>query len=138
MAQHAVSAETLAWLDSTLAEMDRLRPTVMLTHFPVAAGIATPNGVVMTPLNAEEVLARFEPFNLRARSVDTSMDEQNGRGDWRPWSPAQPVRALTATTTALTKKAGGFAGPVATARSNANSARYRFERGQKRIVAVTG
>ena len=60
------SAETLAWLDSTLAEMDRLRPTVLLTHFPVAAGIATPNGVVMTPLNAEEVLARFEPFNLRA------------------------------------------------------------------------
>jgi Icc-related predicted phosphoesterase len=60
------SAETLAWLDAALAEMDPRRPTVLLTHFPVAPGIATPTGVVMTPLNAEEVLSRFEPFNLRA------------------------------------------------------------------------
>ncbi len=61
-----VSEASLQWLDRTLPALDREKPTVLFTHFPLASGIGMPGGKVMTPLNAEEVLARFEHFNLRA------------------------------------------------------------------------
>ena len=61
-----VGAVTLAWLDAALPRLDPARPTVIFTHFPLVPGVRAPNGVPMTPLNAEEVLARFERFNLRA------------------------------------------------------------------------
>lgn len=54
-----VSARTLAWLDATLPQLDPARPTVLCTHFPLL-----PISVV-TPANAEDVLARFERMNLR-------------------------------------------------------------------------
>lgn len=54
-----VSAETLAWLDATLPRMDRRRPTVLATHFPLGTGVK------MRPLNADAVLERFLEFNLR-------------------------------------------------------------------------
>jgi 3',5'-cyclic AMP phosphodiesterase CpdA len=50
----------LSWLDATLPTLDRARPTVLFTHFPLA------EGVNLRPLNAGDVLARFKGFNLRA------------------------------------------------------------------------
>jgi hypothetical protein len=54
-----IPAATLAWLDATLPGLDRKRPTVIFTHFPLG------EGVPMRPLNADEVLRRFEDFELR-------------------------------------------------------------------------
>jgi hypothetical protein len=55
-----ISTETLAWLDRTLPTLDPKLPTVVGTHFPLAASVR------MCPLNAENLLARFVGFNLRA------------------------------------------------------------------------
>jgi 3',5'-cyclic AMP phosphodiesterase CpdA len=54
-----VSKETLAWLDDALPQLDRRRPTVLCTHFPLTVIRE------LTPLNAEAVLERFVSFNLR-------------------------------------------------------------------------
>jgi hypothetical protein len=54
-----VQPATIRWLDDTLPRLDRGRPLVLLTHFPLAAGVR------MTPLNAGDVLDRFRDFNLR-------------------------------------------------------------------------
>lgn len=54
-----VQPTTLRWLDETLPALDRARPTVLFTHFPLAAGVQ------MAPRNAEDVLRRFLGFNLR-------------------------------------------------------------------------
>jgi 3',5'-cyclic AMP phosphodiesterase CpdA len=54
-----ISATTLAWLDETLPALDPLAPTVLGTHFPLAAGVK------MCPRNADAVLARFIGHNLR-------------------------------------------------------------------------
>ena len=55
-----ISEQTLAWLDQTLPTLDPTLPTVVGTHFPLAAAVR------MCPLNAENLLARFVGFNLRA------------------------------------------------------------------------
>ena len=54
-----VSAATLSWLDAEIPSLDPARPTVLCTHFPL-----TPIRN-LTPLNVEDVLARFEKINLR-------------------------------------------------------------------------
>jgi 3',5'-cyclic AMP phosphodiesterase CpdA len=54
-----VQPATLAWLDAELPKLDRAKPLVLATHFPLAS--STP----LCPLNAEEVLARFVNHNLR-------------------------------------------------------------------------
>jgi len=54
-----ISEATLAWLDRTLPSLDRARPTVLFTHFPLA------QGVNLAPLNTADVLSRFGSFNLR-------------------------------------------------------------------------
>lgn len=54
-----ISNETLAWLDEILQDLDPLMPTVLCTHFPLAAEVR------MCPNNAEAVLARFVGHNLR-------------------------------------------------------------------------
>lgn len=54
-----VSAATLAWLKVELPKLDPKRPTVVLTHFPLGAGVK------YRPLNAEAVLEHFLEFNLR-------------------------------------------------------------------------
>jgi len=56
-----VQPETLAWLDATLPELDRSKPTVGFTHFPLSDAARQD----LTPLNAPEVLARFDTVNLR-------------------------------------------------------------------------
>lgn len=54
-----VSAATLQWLDVTVPAIDRARPTVLFTHFPLASGVN------LAPLNAADVLGRFSGLNLR-------------------------------------------------------------------------
>jgi 3',5'-cyclic AMP phosphodiesterase CpdA len=55
-----IQPATLAWLDATLPTLDRTRPTVICTHFPLG------DGVLCRPLNADQILSRFDGFNLRA------------------------------------------------------------------------
>jgi hypothetical protein len=54
-----ISESTLAWLDATLPTLDPLAPTILATHFPLAAE------VTFAPRNPEDVLTRFESLNLR-------------------------------------------------------------------------
>ena len=55
-----ISPATLRWLDETLPKLDRRKPTVLFTHFPLGAGVS------MRPLNADDLLSRFLEFNLSA------------------------------------------------------------------------
>jgi 3',5'-cyclic AMP phosphodiesterase CpdA len=55
-----VQAPTLQWLEDHLPKLDKKRPTVVFTHFPL--GALTPS----RPVNADDLLERFRDFNLRA------------------------------------------------------------------------
>ena len=55
-----ISSDTLAWLDESLPKLDRRKPTILFTHFPMGANVP------MRPLNADDVLARLLEFNLGA------------------------------------------------------------------------
>jgi len=52
--------ETLNWLDAMLPKLDKKKPTVLFTHFPLAFGVP------FLLVNADAVLERFKPFNLQA------------------------------------------------------------------------
>jgi len=56
-----IQPHALAWLDATLPELDPSKPTVGFTHFPLSDAARQD----LTPLNAPEVLARFDDLNLR-------------------------------------------------------------------------
>jgi len=56
----AVQEPTLRWLADTLPKLDKKRPTVVFTHFPLGPW------VVYRATNAEDVLTPFKEFNLRA------------------------------------------------------------------------
>jgi hypothetical protein len=56
----AISEATLRWVDTELPRLDRMRPLVLFTHFPLA------DGVKMQPLNANALLERFRDHNLQA------------------------------------------------------------------------
>jgi len=56
----AVQPATLRWLDEHVPKLDRSRPTVLFTHFPL--GPLTPARAV----NANDVLDRFKEINLQA------------------------------------------------------------------------
>ena len=51
---------TFLWLDDHLRKLSQKSPTVILTHFPLGAGVS------YRPLNADALLERFKPFNLQA------------------------------------------------------------------------
>jgi Icc-related predicted phosphoesterase len=55
-----IAADTLNWLDANLPKLDKKKPTVIVTHFPLG------EGVKMRPNNANDLLKRFLEFNLRA------------------------------------------------------------------------
>jgi len=55
-----VQKDALGYLDDTLPKLDRKKPTILFTHFPLGPGI------LVRPRNADEVLARFKVYNLRA------------------------------------------------------------------------
>ena len=55
-----IAPATFSWLDENLGRLNPRLPTVVLTHFPLGAGVR------MRPLNADDLLARFVDFNLQA------------------------------------------------------------------------
>jgi len=55
-----IQPATLAWLDATLPRLDPAKPTVVCTHFPLG------RAVLCRPLDADDLLNRFDHFNLRA------------------------------------------------------------------------
>jgi len=55
-----VQPAALAWLDKTLPKLDRKRPLVVFTHFPLGPEVK------MRPKNADDLLARFKEHNLLA------------------------------------------------------------------------
>lgn len=56
-----IQPATLAWLDDNLPTLDRERPTVLFTHFPLVPEV-NPR---LTPLNASDLVAKFDGWNLR-------------------------------------------------------------------------
>lgn len=55
-----ISDATLRWVDDYVPKLDRRRPTILFTHFPL--GLLVPN----RPLNADDLLQRFLGLNLQA------------------------------------------------------------------------
>jgi calcineurin-like phosphoesterase family protein len=58
--QTSIQEPTLQWVDEQLPKLDKKRPTVILTHFPLGAGVQ------YRPLNADTLLDKFREINLRA------------------------------------------------------------------------
>ena len=56
----AIQRETFQWLNDYLWHLDKRKPTVVLTHFPMG------DGVKYRPWNADALLERFLDFNLQA------------------------------------------------------------------------
>jgi 3',5'-cyclic AMP phosphodiesterase CpdA len=55
-----IQPATFRWLDEYLPRLSRRKPTVILTHFPLGAGVQ------YRPTNADALLDRFREFNLQA------------------------------------------------------------------------
>ena len=55
-----IAVDTLKWLDDRLLKLDKKKPLVVFTHFPLG------DGVKMRPTNADAILKRLMPYNLRA------------------------------------------------------------------------
>ncbi len=55
-----VSDATLHWVDETLPKLDKQRPTIVISHFPLGPGVAN------RPTNADGVLEKFLDYNLQA------------------------------------------------------------------------
>lgn len=58
--QVAVQSPTLTWLDSNLGKLDRNKPMVLFTHFPLG------EKVPMRVSNPDAVYQRLKTFNIRA------------------------------------------------------------------------
>ena len=58
--QTTIQPATFTALEELLAKLDRQKPTVVFTHFPLC------ENVKMRPLNADELLAKFKGWNMRA------------------------------------------------------------------------
>lgn len=56
----SIQPHTLQWLDDNLPKLDKKRPTIVFTHFPLGPW------VIGRPKNAAPVLERFKEFNLQA------------------------------------------------------------------------
>ena len=55
-----IQPTTFQWLEDYLPRLDRKKPTVIFTHFPLGAGVP------YRPINADALLDRFREFNLQA------------------------------------------------------------------------
>ncbi|MGC9035513.1 MAG: metallophosphoesterase family protein [Verrucomicrobiia bacterium] len=55
-----IQAETFKWVDKNIRKIDKRKPTVIFTHFPLGSGTK------YRPLNADDLLDRFREHNLRA------------------------------------------------------------------------
>ncbi|HYV37873.1 MAG TPA: metallophosphoesterase [Gemmataceae bacterium] len=56
----SIASDTMRWLDDNLPRLNRQRPTVVFTHFPMGPT------VTYRPRNAETLLNKFRDFNLQA------------------------------------------------------------------------
>ncbi len=56
----AVRDETLKWLDAALPKLDKKKPLVLFTHFPLGPW------VIYRATNADDLLGRFKDYNLQA------------------------------------------------------------------------
>jgi 3',5'-cyclic AMP phosphodiesterase CpdA len=56
----SVQEPTLKWLEDNVGRLDKKRPMVVFTHFPLGPW------VIGRPKNAEQVLAPFKEYNLQA------------------------------------------------------------------------
>jgi 3',5'-cyclic AMP phosphodiesterase CpdA len=56
----AVGKETLTWLDDALPRLDKKKPLILFTHFPLGAFVP------YRATNADQLLERFKDYNLRA------------------------------------------------------------------------
>lgn len=55
-----IGEPTLKYMDEQLPKLDKKKPLVVFTHFPLGEGVR------MRPTNADDVLKRLLPFNLKA------------------------------------------------------------------------
>ena len=55
-----IQSSTFRWLNDNLRKLDRDRPTVLFTHFPLG------EGVTYRPSNADLLLEQLKPLNLQA------------------------------------------------------------------------
>lgn len=55
-----IADATLKWLDDTLPKLDKKRPTIVISHFPLGSGVTN------RPVNADAVLEKFLDYNLQA------------------------------------------------------------------------
>lgn len=58
--QTTIHASTFQWLDAALPKLSKEKPTILFTHFPLGEFL------IYRPLNADDLLARFTDYNLRA------------------------------------------------------------------------
>lgn len=56
----SVQASTLQWVDEQIPKLDKKRPTIVFTHFPLGTNVQ------YRPLNADALLEKFRDINLRA------------------------------------------------------------------------
>ncbi len=56
----SIQAETFAWLRDHLPKLDRAKPTILYTHFPLGAEVK------YRPKNADDLLGMFRDYNLQA------------------------------------------------------------------------
>jgi 3',5'-cyclic AMP phosphodiesterase CpdA len=56
----AIKQPTFDYLDAALPKLDKSKPTLLVTHFPMGPKVK------MRPTNADDLLDRFKPFNLSA------------------------------------------------------------------------
>ena len=56
----SITKATLDWVDANLPKLDKKRPMILYTHFPMG------EGVTYRPKNAEDLMNRFKEHNLRA------------------------------------------------------------------------
>ena len=50
----------MRWVDDNLRKLDKNRPLVIFTHFPLGPTVR------YRPLNTDDLLERFKPYNLQA------------------------------------------------------------------------
>jgi predicted MPP superfamily phosphohydrolase len=55
-----INPATLLWMDDNLKNLDKEKPTILFTHFPM--GMLTPS----RPVNADDLLDKLRDFNLQA------------------------------------------------------------------------
>lgn len=58
--QTKIMPDTLRWVEDHLPKLDRKRPLILISHFPLGPNVTT------RPQNADALLERFKDHNLRA------------------------------------------------------------------------